>query len=137
MAQPSNATVTVDGNKFNAYSAHVGVETTHDHSGQPAMGRPIYNINCSIDVHDTVNVSFDTLKRLFDLANAVTRDKIVDIKVEFWTDEKQTDAICTYVFRGWVSSFHNTGGVGGNHMLQLTFTPALDDKQYVKIEMGN
>jgi hypothetical protein len=77
------------------------------------------------------------LTQLFELANAVTRDKIVDMKVEFWTDENQTDAICTYSFRGWIRAFHNTGGVGGNHMLNLTFTPELDTQQYMKIEMGN
>jgi hypothetical protein len=137
MAQPSNATVQVDGKRFNAFSAHVGVETSHDYAGVPALGRPTYSINCSVDVHDTENVPFDTLKHLFDLANAVTREKIVDMKVEFWTDESQTDVICSYIFRGWISAFHNTGGAGGNHMLNLTFTLELDAQQYVKIEMGN
>ena len=101
------------------------------------MGRPTYSISCSVDVHDTKIMPFDTLKQLFDLTNAVTRDKVVDIKVEFWTDENQTDAVCTYTFRGWISAFHNTGGAGGNHMLNLTFTPELDSQQYVKIEIGN
>jgi hypothetical protein len=137
MAQPSNATVQVDGKRFNAYSAHVGVETSHDFSGMPAMGRSTYSISCSVDVHDTKNMPFDTLKQLFELANAVTRDQIVDMKIEFWTDESQTDAICTYIFRGWISAFHNTGGSGGNHMLNLTFTPELDAQHYIKIEMGN
>ena len=139
MAQPSNATVTVDGNRFNVFSAHVGVETAHDFSGVPAMGRPMYTFSCSVNMHDTENLPFTTLKRLYELANAVTRDKIVDMKFEFWADENQFDAICTYTFRGWVSAFHNTGGgaAGGNHGLTSTFPPELDQQQYVKIEMGN
>lgn len=139
MAQPSNATVSVDGNRFDVFSAHVGLETAHDFSGMPAMGRPVYTFSCSVNMHDTQNLPFATLKRLYDLANAVTRDKIVDIKIEFWADENQLDAICTYTFRGWITAFHNTGGgvAGGNHTLSMTFTPELDQQQYVKMEMGN
>ena len=47
------------------------------------MGRPTYNISCSVNMHDTDNLPFDSLKRLYDLANAVSRDKIVDMKLEF------------------------------------------------------
>jgi hypothetical protein len=135
--QPSNATVTIDGNKFDAHTAHVGIDTIHDHTGLPMMGSLHYSVDCSIDIHDTDNVSFGTLKTLFELANVVTKEKIKDIKVEFWKDETQNDAICTYSFRGWISSFHTTGGDGGNHTLQLTFVPALDSKQYVDMKMGN
>ena len=137
--EPSNATVVIDGNKFNVFSAHVGVETAHDFDGMPAMGRPQYTFSCSVNMHDTGNLPFETLRRLYDLANATTRDKIVDMKIEFWTDDSQTDAICTYTFRGWVSAFHNTGGggAGGNHTLTMTLVPELDPQQYVKVEMGN
>ena len=135
--QPSNSTAVVDGNRFNVLSPHVGVETAHDFSGMPALGRPMYTFSCAVDLSGTINLPFDTLKRLYDLSNATTRDKIVDMKVEFWTDDSQTDAICTYTFRGWVSAFHTTGGGGSNHTLTKTFTPELDPQQYVKIEMGN
>jgi hypothetical protein len=135
--RPSNTTIVVDGLKFNAFSAHVGVETAHDFSGMPALGRPLYTFSCSVDMNDTDNLPFNTRKRFYDLSNATTRDKIVDMKIEFWTDESQNDAICTYSFRGWISSFHNTGGGGSNHTLTMTFTPELDAQQYVKLEMGN
>jgi hypothetical protein len=135
--QPSNVSVTVDGNKFNAFSTHIGVETAHDFTGMPAMGRSSYTIDCCVNMHDFVNLPFSTLKRLYDLSNGVTRDKIVDIKVEFWTDERQQDAICSYSFRGWIGSFHATGGGGGNHTLALTFIPELDQQQFVKLDMGN
>ena len=137
--QPSNATVTVDGNKFDVFSAHVGLETLHDYSGMPALGRSTYTMDCCVNMHDTDALPFEVLRRLHDLANLNTRDKIVDMKVEFWVDEYQQDAICTYTFRGWISSFHTTGGgsSGGNHTLAMTFTPELDEKHYVKMELGN
>lgn len=135
--QPSNATVTVDGNKFNAFSAHLGIDTAHDHTGMPAMGRSSYTIDCCVNLHDTGNLPFSTLKRLYELSHIVTLEKIVDIKVEFWADEHQQDAICTYTFRGWISAFHTTGGGGSNHTLAMTFAPELDKQQYVRVELGN
>ncbi|MGD0941603.1 MAG: hypothetical protein ABR905_18045 [Terracidiphilus sp.] len=138
MAQPCNTTVTVDGNKFDAHTAHVGISTVHDHTGMPQVGGPHYTIDCSVDLHDTVNIPYTTLSRLYDLANIVNRDKIVPIKVEFWTDETQDDAICTYSFDGWISEFHTIGGASGeNHSLQMTFIPKLDERQYVSMKMGN
>lgn len=65
MAQPSNATVSIDGDKFNALSAHVGVETDHDHHGLPQMGTLRCSISCIVDIHDTVNMPFATLQKLF------------------------------------------------------------------------
>ncbi|MGD0942056.1 MAG: hypothetical protein ABR905_20365 [Terracidiphilus sp.] len=137
MPQPSNATVTVDGNKFNAHSAHVGLETVHDHTGMPMMGTPRYIIECSVNAHDTENLPFATLQNLFSIASVVTKESIKDIKIEFWTDETQNDAICTYSFRGWISEFHTAGGGGCNHSLHLTFVPELAQNQYVNIKMGN
>jgi hypothetical protein len=135
--QPSNATVTVDGEKFNAYSAHVGIETLHDDTGMPMMGVPRYIFECSVNAHDTDNLPFGTLNKLFELANIVNKEKIVDIKIEFWQDETQDNAICTYSFRGWISAFHTSGGSGGNHSLHITFVPELSKNQYVDIKMGN
>jgi len=135
--QPSNATVTVDGNKFNAFSAHVGIDTPHDLTGMPAMGGSRHTIDCCVNMHDTVNMPFGTLNRLYDLANIVTRDKIVDMKIEFWSVESQQDAICTYSFRGWISAFHTTRGGSGNHTLAMTLVPELNQQQYVDLQMGN
>jgi hypothetical protein len=67
----------------------------------------------------------------------LTRDKVKEIKIEFWADEKQAAAICTYVFQGWIASFSIDGGEMGNHILSLALQPALDPKQYVNITLGN
>jgi hypothetical protein len=137
MAQPSNASVTIDGAKFNALSAHVGLETQHDGVGLPTMGTLRTIVNCVVDIHDTQNIPFATLQKLYTLADGVTSDKIKDIKIEFWQDENQSDAICVYSFRGWISAFHVSGGGGNNHLLNISLQPELDQKQFVKLTMSN
>lgn len=136
-SQPSNATVTVDGTRFDAESVHVGIETAHHNYGMPMMGVSQYIFECSADANDTKNLPFESLSRLFDLANIVNGEKIVDIKIEFWQDESQRDVICTYSFRGWISEFHTTSGSGSNHSVYMTFIPALEKNQYVNVRMGN
>jgi hypothetical protein len=90
MTQPSNTTITIDGNKFNALAAHVSLATVHDDMGMPMMGSTRCAIECTADMHD--NVTYSTLQALYDLANGVTREKIKTIKIEFWQDENQADA---------------------------------------------
>jgi hypothetical protein len=134
---PIRSTVTVDGDKFHAYTAHVGISTDHDHNGLPQMGTLRTAINVVVDINDTDNVPFATLQKLFDLANVVTRDKIKDIKIEFWKDEKMQDAICSYTFRGWISSHVVSTGAGNNPIMTITFQPALDKMQYMDLKMRN
>lgn len=80
---------------------------------------------------------FATLTKLFDLGKLVTRDKIRDIKIEYWTDESQQDAICVCKFRGWISSFFIDSNSGSNHLLTLTLQPELDPKNFVNLQMSN
>ncbi|HEX3435662.1 MAG TPA: hypothetical protein VHT24_02765 [Pseudacidobacterium sp.] len=137
MAQPALTTVTVDGDKFNAVSTHVGITTQHDHMGLPQMGTLMCSIQFVVNMHDDKNMPFSTLSKLFNLANIVTRDKIKDIKIEYWKDESQQDALCTYSFKGWLSHFSTNSGEGANHLLTITVQPALDSKNYVDLKMGN
>ena len=137
MAHPSNATITIDGTRFNALSANVGLDTDHDHTGLPMMGSLMTSISATVDANDTGNLPYGSLSKLFNLANIATRDKVAPVKVEFWQDEKQQDAICSYTFEGWISSFHLTGGGGANHTLHLRITPTLDQQNYHKLTMGN
>ncbi len=85
----------------------------------------------------TPKTPYAILNKIYTLANGVTRDKVKDIKIEFWTDESQTDAICTYSFQGWISQFSTGSGGGSNHTLNLSLQPMLQAQQYIKIEMGN
>jgi hypothetical protein len=137
MALPANTTITIDGTKLNAFSTQVGISTVADATGMPAMGSVVAAMEFSADMHDTINVPFATVKKYFDLANLVTRDKIKDVKIEFWTDENRTDALCTLSFKGWVSSWHVNGGGGSNHIMSISIQPALDQKNYHDLQLGN
>jgi hypothetical protein len=103
----------------------------------PQMGTSVCSISCTIDAHDEGNLPFATLKSLWQLANVVTREKIKDIKMEFWKDESQKDAVCTYQFKGWISSFSMDGGGGSNHIVNLQLQPALNQKTSSTSPLGN
>ena len=137
MATPANTTVTIDGTKLNAFSTQAGISTVADATGMPTMGSLVAAMEFSADMHDTANVPFASVKKLFDMANLPTRDKIKDIKIEFWTDESRTDALCTLSFKGWLSSWHVNGGGGSNHVLSISIQPALDQKNYHDLQLGN
>lgn len=137
MARPSITTVTVDGEKFNAVTSNVSISTMSDTTGMPAMGSLSCSIQVNVDMHDDVNMPFVVLKKLFDLANVVTRDKIKDIKLEFWKDDSRQDALCTYSFKGWINHFSVGSGDGSNHILSLSIQPALDQQHYVDLKMSN
>jgi hypothetical protein len=94
-------------------------------------------MDCSADMHDTRNVPFATVKKYFDLANVPTKDKIKDIKIEFWQDERRQDAICTLSFKGWISSWNVSSGGGSNHVLSVSIQPALDQQNYHNLQLGN
>lgn len=137
MANPANTTITVDGIKLNAFSTNVGLSSCVDSTGMPSMGSLSCAMEFSADMHDTVNVPFSTVKKYFDLANIPTRDKIKDVKIEFWTDETRADALCTLAFKGWISAWHVSSGGGANHTLSISIQPALDQKNYHDLQLGN
>ncbi len=137
MARPSNTTITIDGQKFNAFYANISLSTITDTAGMPMMGSLSCSIQASVDMHDNVNMPFSTLKNLFNLANIVTRDKIKDVKIEFWQDENQQDALCTYTFKGWISHWSTGSGDGSNHILTISIQPALDAQHFVDLRLGN
>jgi hypothetical protein len=109
----------------------------HDGNAMPLMGSLLCEINVTVDIHDNVNMPFDTLAKLFELGKLVTRDKIKNIKIELWADERQQDAICVYKFRGWISSFHTESHGDSNHLLTMAFQPELDPQSYVNIQFSN
>ena len=137
MAQPSVTTVTIDGNKFNAASASLSLATASDNAGMPQMGSLSAGIDVVVDIHDNQNMPFGTLKKLFELANVVTRDKVKDVKLEFWQDEKQQDVICSYAFKGWIRQWHTGSGGNGNHTLSMSIQPAIDSKNFSEMRISN
>jgi hypothetical protein len=137
MPEPCNTTVTFDGQKFNAHSSSFVVGTHHDGTGMPMMGTTQCAINVVVDIHDDQNVPFSVFKNLFDHSHSMTKDKIKDIKLEFWKDESKHDVVCSFTFRGWISRFAVMGGDGGNHELALSLQPALGKQQFVEFAVGN
>lgn len=137
MANPSNTTITVDGVKLNAFSTQVGISTGDDARGMPSMATLTCAIDFAADMHDTTNVPFATVKKYFDLANVPTKDKIKDIKIEFWKDENRHDVLCSLSFKGWISSWTVSTGGGSNHVLSVSIQPALDQQNFHNLQLGN
>jgi hypothetical protein len=138
MAQPSVTTLTIDGKKFNAVSASFSCSTASDVSGFPVMGSFNSAIEVAVDIHDDSNMPFSVLKSLFELSHVVTRDKIKDVKIEFWKDENRQDVICSYAFKGWISHWHTGSGTGsGNHILSMSIQPAIDSNNFSDLRISN
>ena len=113
MAAPYRSTLTVDGTKIDAVWTTVRFSTRKDRAGMPEMGSLETSIRVCVDFHDDANLPHSTLKKIFDLAYVVTRDKIKDIKIEFWKDDAHQDALCSYGFKGWISSFETSNPPAG------------------------
>lgn len=152
-AGPNRCTVTIDGTKFNAISTSVRFSTEKDRGGMAQMGSLRTGIRVWADFHDDTNLPNSSLQKFFGLANVVTRDKIKDMKIEFWKDESQQDALCSYSFKGWISKFetsnpqhsgtgdadpdHPAAPPGLNHMLVLDLEPALNQQNFKEITLSN
>jgi len=138
MASPSVTTVTIDGDKFDALSASVSFSTASDNAGMPMMGSFNSSIEVIVDLHDNKNLPFSTVKKLFELSKVVTKDKIKDVKIEFWQDENRQDVLCSYAFKGWISHWHTgSGGNSTNHKLVLSLQPAIDTSNYNDLRISN
>src|SRR5713226_4405482 len=145
MATPYRSTVTIDSTKFNAVWTFVRFSTQKDRAGMPEMGSLQTSIKVCVDFHDDTNLPHASLTKLFDLANVVSRDKIKDIKIEFWKDDAHQDALCSYSFRGWISGFETSNpssaltgdGPQLNHMLILDIEPALNQQNFKEIKLSN
>lgn len=152
-ATPYRCTVTIDNTKFNAVATSVRFTTDKDRSGTAQMGSLRTGIRVWADFHDDNNLPNSSLKKFFDLANVVTRDKIKDMKIEFWKDDSHQDALCCYSFKGWISRFetsnphqwevsdsngdHPAAPDGLNHMLMMDLEPALNQQNFKEITMSN
>jgi hypothetical protein len=152
MANPYRSTITIAGKKFDAVSTQVVFNTLKDRAGMPEMGSLSTSIRVWVDFHDDVNMPNGTLKELFELANVVTREKIKEMKVEFWKDDSKQDALCSYSFKGWISRFETSNLMPDaapqssgstlpqstiNHLLVMDLEPALNQQNFKEISMSN
>lgn len=145
---PYRSTCTIDGNKFDCLSISVSFATDKDRAGMPQMGSLQTNIRAYVDFHDDQNMPYSTMNSLFGLANVVTKDKVKDVKLEFWKDDSHNDALCSYSFKGWISGFHTlnpyqsedavkAGETGINHVLVLDLEPSLNQQNFSEIKISN
>jgi len=147
------ATIQADGTKFDAISTSVTFNSLKDHTGQPVMGSLTTDIKVYVDIQDDGNVPFGTLQTLFNKANKPSKDKLTQFKITFWKDEEKQNAICTYTFNGWISSFTTANplpvsvpGSNGtdtspystvNHLLVLDLVPVLNTANSSSVVLGN
>lgn len=156
-ASPYRSTVTIDGTKFDAVSTTVRFHSEKDRAGMPQMGSLTTNIRVIADFHDDKNLPFSAMKKFFDLANVVTREKIKDVKIEYWKDDSHEDALASYSFKGWISRFetsnpHPTGSYDDardlinepslaysslNHVVVLDIETAMNQENFKDIKLSN
>jgi hypothetical protein len=140
---PGRVTATVDGTKFNVVDAEFVINTQKDQAGMPVLGTLDTSVRFRVDLNDDKNCNFQTLKKMFDLANVPSREKIKEFKFEFWQDDEMKNVICSYSFKGWFSSFR-TSNVGGenngrhyNHVLDAVVTPIVNKENHHEVSLGN
>lgn len=140
---PARCSVTIDGTKFRVRDAEVGMNTRKDQAGMPVMGTFDTVIRFCVDLNDTKNFPFGSIKKLFDLGNVPTRDKVKDFKVEFWDSDAEQNVICSYKCKAWISSFRtsNVGNENGvrtdNHLLYVDATPVINSDNHQELALGN
>ena len=147
--RPRIATVAVGELKFDVIGAHFGVQTqSNGQPGVPNLPSIGTSIVVLVDLHDQLNLPFAALRTLYQWSYDVSKAKIKDIVLTFWSDDSADNVICRYIFRGWISSYSTTSGERGsssnnaastslNHLLTLAFQPELDPGAFLKIDIGN
>src|SRR5262249_18750224 len=107
-------TITIDGTEFDAESTNVVFTTLMEAKGMPNLSTFGSTIRVLVNMHDDTNLGFDKLKKLFDLANLPTREKIKDMQVDFWTDDDKTKRLASYKFQGWICRFETSNPLPTN-----------------------
>jgi hypothetical protein len=113
-----------------------------------------------VNFHDQTNLPFSAIQGFFNLANVVTQQNIVPIKIEFWKDDAAQDALYSYQFNGWIQRFttlnptdatrainwgdHDSSWSTGdgwapplNHLLMLDLQVAMNQQNYSALAMAN
>ncbi|HKX30019.1 MAG TPA: hypothetical protein VJ302_20185 [Blastocatellia bacterium] len=149
---PGRVSVTIDGTKFNAIEAVFSMSTQKDAAGMPVLSTLNTTVKVWADVFDDKNVPFATIQKLFGLGNVPNREKIKDIKVEYWKDDTMQDVICSYKFKGWISLFELYNPVMDlgshpmvkdardrvyNHIMHLELTPVINKENFQEVAIGN
>jgi len=119
------------------------MNTGKDNAGMPSLQTLTTSLLVRFDLHDKEAIPFDKIQKLFNLANVATRDKVKPIKIEYWDDDTRQNVICAFKFNGWISSFRTSnvntdvGDTTYNHVLDITFTPVVNQANYKEVQISN
>jgi hypothetical protein len=149
---PGRVSVTVDGTKFNTVEAIFAMGTQKDATGMPVLQTLNTKVHVWVDLFDDQNFPFNNIKKMFDLANVPDRNKLKEIKVEFWKDDRMEDVICSYKFKGWISKFEvynpvlqltdhpmmtDAAGRVYNHVLRMELEPIINKENFQEVTISN
>jgi len=140
----SPASCTIDGETFTAAEAEFVMEAKHSTGGNPAHAVPVMSAHILVDLNDRGNgCKFQTIKKLFELSKLPSAKQIKEIKIEFWLGLEDENALCSYSFKGWISSLRTsylgrgTPNGGYNHFIAMVLTPDTTQDSFGQIRIGN
>ena len=149
---PGSVSVTIDGTKFNTIETVFTMGTKKEATGVPVSKTLKTKVHVWVDVYDDQNFPFDSIKKMFDLANVPDRSKFKDMKIEFWKDDRTQDVICSHKFKGWIGKFEVYNPVLGlpkhpmvtdaenrvyNTVLHMELEPILSQGSYREVTISN
>jgi hypothetical protein len=102
---PGRVSVTIDGTKFNTIETVFTMSAVRPSTGMRVPNMLQTKVHVWVDLFDDQNFPFNSLKKMFDLANVPNSNNCKEIKLEFWKDDQMQDVICSYKFTGWISTF--------------------------------
>ena len=77
---PGRVSVTNNCTKFNTIETVFGVGTQKDAAGMPVLQTLNTKMHVWVDLFDDQNFPFDSIKKMFDLANVPDRSKLKEIE---------------------------------------------------------
>ena len=148
---PGRVSVTIDGTKFNTVETVFAMGTQKDATGMPVLQTLNTKVQVWVDLFDDQNFPFDSVKKMFDLANVPDRSKLKEVKVEYWKDDRMEDVICCYKFKGWISKFEvynpvlqltnhpmlDAAGRVYNHVLRMELEPIINKENFQEVTISN
>jgi hypothetical protein len=149
---PGTVSVTIEGTKFNAIETVFAMGTKKEANGMPVSQTLKTKVHVWVDLSDDQNFPFDSIKKMFDLANVPNRTKFKDMKIEYWKDDRMQDVICSYKFKGWIGKFEVYNPVLGlpkhpmvidahnrvyNSILHMELEPILSQGNYQEVMISN
>jgi len=149
---PGRVSVKIGDTKFEAIEIVFLMGTQKDAAGMPTLQTLHTKVGVWADLFDDENIPFNTIKEMFTLANVPDRDKVKEMTIEFWNDDRKNNAICAFMFKGWISKLEiynpvlelngqpavkDAAGRVYNHVLHLELSPIINKHNHQEISISN